>query len=161
MREKHKFSGTNQKPERHRPFGTGLVRHCPQGLFSPLFTFLRAIYFSARLDFSSSHYLPLGLRGWDRPLQQDLLSGAKAFALLFNTQQSIQFPILHFNSVHSWMNSTVSLEVWVVYHLHGQTGRSTVSANSEQNSRLVNFAPEWRLPFVRISSIYWKTAGKA
>ena len=28
------FSGTNQKPERRRPFGTGLVRHCPQGLFS-------------------------------------------------------------------------------------------------------------------------------
>ena len=27
--EKHKFSGTNQKPERRRPFGTGLVRHCP------------------------------------------------------------------------------------------------------------------------------------
>ena len=27
------FSGTNQKPERRRPFGTGLVRHCPQGLF--------------------------------------------------------------------------------------------------------------------------------
>ena len=24
--EKHKFSGTNQKPERRRPFGTGLVR---------------------------------------------------------------------------------------------------------------------------------------
>ena len=30
------FSGTNQKPERR----TGLVRHCPQGLFSPFFTFL-------------------------------------------------------------------------------------------------------------------------
>ena len=43
--EKHKFSGTNQKPERRRPFGTGLVRHCPQGLFSPFFTFLRAIFF--------------------------------------------------------------------------------------------------------------------
>ena len=24
--------------------GTGLVRHCPQGLFSPFFTFLRAIF---------------------------------------------------------------------------------------------------------------------
>ena len=35
---------TNQKPERRRPFGTGLVRHCPQGLFSPFFTFLRAIF---------------------------------------------------------------------------------------------------------------------
>ena len=39
------FSGTNQKPERRRPFGTGLVRHRPQGLFSPLFTFLRATFF--------------------------------------------------------------------------------------------------------------------
>ena len=39
------FSGTNQKTERRRPFGTGLVRHCPQGLFSPFFTFLRAIFF--------------------------------------------------------------------------------------------------------------------
>ena len=38
------FSGTNQKPERRRPFGTGLVRHCPQGLFYPSFTFLRAIF---------------------------------------------------------------------------------------------------------------------
>ena len=34
----------NQKAERRRPFGTGLVRHCPQGLFSPFFTFLRAIF---------------------------------------------------------------------------------------------------------------------
>ena len=39
-----KFSGTNQKAERRRPFGTGLVRHCPQGLFSSFFTFLRAIF---------------------------------------------------------------------------------------------------------------------
>ena len=39
------FSGTNQKPERRRPFGTGLVRHCPQGLFSPFFAFLRAMFF--------------------------------------------------------------------------------------------------------------------
>ena len=40
-----RFSGTNQNPERWRPFGTGLVRHCPQGLFSPFFTFLRAKFF--------------------------------------------------------------------------------------------------------------------
>ena len=61
--EKTQFSGTNQKPERQRLFGTGLVIHCPQGLFSPFFTFLRAI-FSARLDFSSFPLsLPLGLRG--------------------------------------------------------------------------------------------------
>ena len=35
----------NQKAERRLPFGTCLVRHCPQGLFSPFFTFLRAIFF--------------------------------------------------------------------------------------------------------------------
>ena len=34
----------NQKPEWRRPFGTGLVRHWPQGLFSTSFTFLRAIF---------------------------------------------------------------------------------------------------------------------
>ena len=39
------FSGTNQKPDRRRPFGTGPVRHCPQGLFSPFLTFLRVIFF--------------------------------------------------------------------------------------------------------------------
>ena len=34
-KSKDKFSATNQKPERRRPFETGLVRHCPQELFSP------------------------------------------------------------------------------------------------------------------------------
>ena len=54
---KTQFSGTNQKPERRRPFGTGLVRHCPQGLFSPFFTFLFHLYFSARLDFPSPPFI--------------------------------------------------------------------------------------------------------
>ena len=36
---------TNHKAERRRPFGTGLVRHCPQGLLLPFFTFLRATFF--------------------------------------------------------------------------------------------------------------------
>ena len=49
-RKTQKFSGTDQKPERPRQFGTGLVRHCPQGLFSPFFTFLRAIFFPFRLS---------------------------------------------------------------------------------------------------------------
>ena len=35
---------TNQKPEWRRPFGNGLVRRCPQGLFLQFFTFLRSIY---------------------------------------------------------------------------------------------------------------------
>ena len=43
-RKTQKFSGTNQKSEWQRPFGTSLVRHCSQGLFSPFFTFLRAIF---------------------------------------------------------------------------------------------------------------------
>ena len=57
----NKFSGTNQKPKRRRPFGTGLVRHCPQGLFSSFFTF--APNFSARLDFPSP---PLSVPGSPR-----------------------------------------------------------------------------------------------
>ena len=52
-RKTQKFSGTNQKSERQRPFGTGLVRRCPQELFSPFFTFLRAIFFGPfRLSFA-------------------------------------------------------------------------------------------------------------
>ena len=43
-RKTPKFSGTDQKSERRRPFGAGLVRHCPQGLFSPFLTFLHAIF---------------------------------------------------------------------------------------------------------------------
>ena len=35
----------DQKAERRRPFGTGLVRDCPQGLFSLFFTSLRVIFF--------------------------------------------------------------------------------------------------------------------
>ena len=51
-RKTQPFSGTNQKSEWRRPFGTGRVRHCPQGLFLPFFTFLCAT-FSTRLDFPS------------------------------------------------------------------------------------------------------------
>ena len=60
-----KVSGTNQKPEWRRLFGTGLLRHCPQGLFSPFFTFF-VPYFSARLDFSS---FPLSAPGSPRMCQ--------------------------------------------------------------------------------------------
>lgn len=50
-RKKQKFSGTNQKPELLRPFGTGPLRPCPQGLFHSFLTFLRPNFFLARLDF--------------------------------------------------------------------------------------------------------------
>ena len=43
-RKTPKFSGTDQKSERRRPFGAGLARHCPQGLFSPFLTFLHDIF---------------------------------------------------------------------------------------------------------------------
>ena len=54
----------NQKAERRRQFGTGLVRHCPQGLFSPFFSFLRAIFSRPFRLSLAPHYLPMGLRGW-------------------------------------------------------------------------------------------------
>ena len=50
------FSSTSQKPERRLPFGTDLVRHCPQGLLlilAVLYFSSFHIYFSARLAFSS------------------------------------------------------------------------------------------------------------
>ena len=48
----------NQKAERRRPFGTGLVRHCLQGLFSKFLTFLRAIFFRPfRLSLAPTIYL--------------------------------------------------------------------------------------------------------
>ena len=60
------FWHCNQKPGRRRLFGTGLVRHCPQGLYSPFFTFLLcAIFFRPfRSTFPRTHYLPLGLWRW-------------------------------------------------------------------------------------------------
>ena len=40
-----------------------------------------------------------------------------------------------------------------MYHLHGKTGRFTVGANGKQNSRLINFFPESRLPCALISYV--------
>ena len=42
-----------------------------------------------------------------------------------------------------------------------QTGRSKVWVNGAQNSGLVSFVPESRLPFVQISPIYQKTTAEA
>ena len=44
----------------------------------------------------------------------------------------------------------------VVCNLDGKIDRRTVWENATQNSGLVNFVPESRLPFVQISSIYRK-----
>ena len=50
-RKKQRFSGTNQKPELPQPFGTGLLKPCPQGLFFMFLTFLRPNFFLSHLDF--------------------------------------------------------------------------------------------------------------
>ena len=64
----------NQKAERRRPFGTGLVRHCPQGLFWPFFTFLRAIFFHLfRLSLA-----PLSAPGSPRMYSIDLIVVSEA-----------------------------------------------------------------------------------
>ena len=39
-------------------------------------------------------------------------------------------------------------ELKCYFHLHGQTGLFTVWTNGKQNSGLVNFVSETRLPFV-------------
>ena len=65
--EKHKFSGTNQKPERRRPFGTGLVK-LSQGLFSrrSLLFFVPYIFFRPfRLSLA-----PLSAPGSSRMMSQ-------------------------------------------------------------------------------------------
>ena len=72
---KHKFSGTNQKPERRRPFGTGLVRHCPQGSSRRSLLFF-VPYFSARLDFPSS---PLSAPGSPRMVKYLFMAKTKSF----------------------------------------------------------------------------------
>ena len=51
-RKKQRFSGTNQKPELPRPFGSGPLKPCPQGLVFAFLTFLWPNFFLARLDFS-------------------------------------------------------------------------------------------------------------
>ena len=47
-RKKQRFSGTNQKPELPRPFGTGPLKTSPQGLFFSFLTFLRPNLFPLR-----------------------------------------------------------------------------------------------------------------
>ena len=51
-RKKQRFSGTNQKPELPRPFGTGPLKPCPQGPFFAFLTFLRLPDFSSPESFS-------------------------------------------------------------------------------------------------------------
>ena len=45
MQKKQKVFWHQSEARTAATVGTGLVRHCPQGLFSPFFTFLRVIFF--------------------------------------------------------------------------------------------------------------------
>ena len=65
-----------------------------------------------------------------------------------------------FTYFHRNVFNMVFEETLIVYHLHGQTARFTVWVNGRQNSGLVNFVPESRLPFVQISFIFRKTAAR-
>ena len=62
--KKQRFSGTNQKPGLPRPFGTGPLKPCPQGLFFAFLTFLRPHFSLARLDNFRPPLTALGLQGW-------------------------------------------------------------------------------------------------
>ena len=77
--KKQKFCGTNQKPELPRPFGTGPLRTCPQGLFSSFLTFLRPNFFLARFDFFPP---PLTAPGSPRMIRSaNTMSGLKSSSL--------------------------------------------------------------------------------
>ena len=69
---------------------------------------------------------------------------------------------MHVYELKSWLLS--KLEIFVVYHLHGQAGRLTVWENGVQNSGLVNwFGPGIAFTiYTNHGSIYYrKTAAKA
>ena len=74
--KKRKFSGTNQRLELLRPFGTSPLKPCPQGLFLSFLTFFRPNFFLARSDFS----LPL-LTAPGSPRIQKTLENLFSFGL--------------------------------------------------------------------------------
>ena len=86
-KKKQRFFDTNQKPERLRPFGTGPVRLCPQGLLVSFFTFLRRIFFIARYDFPSP---PLSVPGSPRMTRQVPLVRNKFKAFNFRFRRLFQ-----------------------------------------------------------------------
>ena len=61
-----------------RPFGTGLVRHCPQGLFSPFFTFLCATFFRPfRLSLVPTICPWVSEDGWYHLYHKNLFTGIR------------------------------------------------------------------------------------
>jgi len=87
----------------------------------------------------------------------------RSWILVVLRERSLLQPIRSITQI--WVvtrhSAVVSRQTSVVCHLPGQTSRSTIWANDKKNSGVVNVIPESRLPFVRISSIYRKTAAKA
>ena len=89
--------GTKKSKER-RPFGTGLVRHCPQGLFSPFFTFLRAIFFRPfRLSLVPTICPWVSEDGWNQTktkicFKVDLGVYSQGFSVRFKVKSPIEHP---------------------------------------------------------------------
>ena len=54
-----------------------------------------------------------------------------------------------------------SMEIMVVYYLHGKTGQFTVWADGKKISGPINFILELCLPFAQISSFYQKMVAKS
>ena len=66
--------------------------------------------------------------------------------------------------INSTQKNCKSIYIWenlVVYSLHGQTGWFTGCTNVMQNSGLVNFVPESRLPFEKSIPLIGKRARKS
>ena len=75
--KKRRFSGTNQKPELPRPFGTGL-KPCPHGLLFAFLTFLCPHLFLAHLDFSPAPLTAPGSPKMDNNLSRQMLDSIKS-----------------------------------------------------------------------------------
>ena len=68
-----------------------LVRHCPQGLFQPFFTFLLCHIFPPVQTFPRPHYLPLGLRGCTESRLSSLIIHSKYFSFFDWLKSHAQF----------------------------------------------------------------------
>ena len=122
-RAEKKLSGTNQKPERRRPFGTGLVRHCPQELFSPFFTFLRAIFSRPLRLFLAPTFCPwVSEDEWGKnqnskkSLDQKLPPPPKKKTPMPNFPVGVKWYNTKFKNVRNWMKCLFLRNTMWIYH---------------------------------------------
>ena len=106
----------NQKAERRRPFGTGLVRHWPQGLFRRSLLFF-VPYFSARLDFPSPPLSAPGSLRMECFQKKCYFQGTPTRVDFFWFLASVQFntlnpsqPIVETSSICWWLCSPLPAE---------------------------------------------------